>query len=503
LPRRLDKPNKPSALGSAWLTLLGLMLLAAAPLLLDISKPALFSVAEDRSVITADETHQRRLGYESTRFEIDAWKPIYLGQPRLEQPPGTTWLHMFALNGVTPTGLGSDAIKTRARLASAFMAILLVGGVFWAGHSIGGLTTATFAGAVALTMPVLVFFGRIATADMPLATWTALSVAAALWAMRPLRRNPSLIRQLLGWLICGLCMGMATLTGGPTAVPTVILPIIAIALICPHRLSHGMGIAAGLAIAALVVTPWSVHVHEETTPDVWQQWLDTLTPTFLTGGWARYLQAIGWRISAMLALTGWWAIWLIAALLQPFSTSSTEVRRRMLLGWTWYVTTSVLLIFAPGEPNIAGLLAVLAPAALIIGQVMRQFHELSAEGRHARLWRVNRWLMIFGTLCLSLLLPIWGGFETDLPQGLVAWTPWVGDVYANMHLSFWIGLTLVLVLAAGLAAKFALANHPGRALAAWALWALIAMSVLTIPVARGPLLATPATIPALPQAPAG
>ena len=104
-------------------------------------------------------------------------------------------------------------------------------------------------------------------------------MAAALWAMRPLRRNPHLVRQFLGWLICGVAFGCAALTSGPAALPVVILPVIAIAAMCPHRVGHALGIVAAIAVAALLVAPWTIYVHEA-APEGWQNWLaDMMPPT--------------------------------------------------------------------------------------------------------------------------------------------------------------------------------------------------------------------------------
>ena len=32
-----------------------------------------------------------------------------------------------------------------------------------------------------------------------------------------------------------------------------------------------------------------------------------------------------------------WTVWLIGAIVQPFSTSSTGVRTRMFIGWSWFI----------------------------------------------------------------------------------------------------------------------------------------------------------------------
>ncbi|XAL98762.1 phospholipid carrier-dependent glycosyltransferase [Phycisphaeraceae bacterium D3-23] len=490
-PARVRRPRVRRDVGTAWLILLGLLLVAAIPLLIDLSRPGQFTHDEERAVGTAIETWQRRQDFKGSDEALEPWVPVDLGRLRYDQPPGAAWLHVVAIS----LGQGqpvNNSAQTDVRRATVLMTLLLIGSVFWAGHNIGGLLTGALSALIAMTMPALLFFGRIAVPDVPIAAWSALAMAAALWAMRPLRRNPSLLRQFLGWLVCGAALGAVMLTGGPIAVPIAAIPILVIAMLCPYRVGHTLGLLASVAVAALVVTPWAIYVHES-TPDGWQHWLSTLSPraggTTLLG----YLVTVLWRTLAMTVLTGVWIVWIIPALLLAFSPSTGEPRRRLLLGTAWMISAGVLLAFAPGPARYGALLGVIAPASLALGQLMRHFHNLSGEGRHAHLWTSCKWVAIGLTALLSLALPILGWLGQDLPDWWPAFSSTGAPLFASMHIGYWLGLAAVLGLLAALAARFAIANHPGRAVAAWAGWTLAAAAVLAIPLARGPALNTPAT----------
>lgn len=488
------RPSRRRDAGTAWLVLLGLLVLAALPLAMELFRPAVYDAQEDRAVAVAVETWRRNVAYTDPEHLLDPWTPVYQGEPRSEDPPATTWLHVIALRRTMEPGMDPNAQALLwARIIGVGMTLLLIGSVYWAGHSIGGVLTASMSGLVGLSMPVLIYFGRLGSGDVHLAAWVALSIAAALWAMRPMRRNPALARQFLGWLVCGVGLGMATLTAGPVAIPPVVLPLAVMSLICPRRLGHTLGIIAAIAVAVLVVTPWSIHVHES-MPDGWRQWVSTMQPAAFRGDWAIYGQTVGWRAWAALAVLGLWALWLVPGLLQPFSTSTGEARRSMTLGWSWFVATAALMLLAPGPAEVRPLMLLIAPASLMIGQVMRQYHDLSAEGRHARLWRTSRLLTLIATGVFSLAIPALVMFETSLPNWSTQWLGTSQTLFMPMHPGYWVGAAVALLLIAILAGRFALANHPGRALAGWSAWLVVLMVLMTVPLARGQFMKTPANI---------
>lgn len=492
-PRRTRRPRARRELGTAWLILAGLLIIATLPLGIELTRPGLFTTDEARAHGTALETWQRREGFSEADRSLETWVPVYLGRLRLDQPPGSAWVHVVAISKgkQPPTGVTA---KANLRWAGVVMALFIIGAVFWAGHSVGGMMTGLLSALAAMSMPTLLFFGRLAVPETMTAAWAALAMATALWAMRPLRRNPSLARQFIGWLLCGLTVGMATLTGGGSAIPVVLVPILVIALSCPHRIGHTLGLIAAVAIAALTVTPWAIYVHEA-TPDGWQLWLNPIAPHASTSSWLGYGTAALWRLLAGVALMGVWAVWLLPAVMQPYSSSSGHARRRMLIGWSWLISAAAVVFFMPGPTHAAALLVLAAPASLALGQVMRQFHDLSAEGHHASFWNAGKWVTLGYTALLSLALPAWAGFEASMPEWFNAMLGKDGPYFASMGLWFWLGAAVVLGLLSALGARFAITNHPGRAYAAWAAWIIAAATLMAIPLARGPVMNAPATPP--------
>jgi 4-amino-4-deoxy-L-arabinose transferase-like glycosyltransferase len=492
-------PKPRHDVGLAWLVLLGLLILAALPLLIDLNTPGVWTEQEALSVAISSETMQRKTPLADGETSLQNWTPVYQGESRWDLPPGGTWVHLLMYAGIAadpPSEANANEMQwvARARLGSVIMALLFVAAVFWAGYSIGGLPTGSISALVAMTMPLLFGFGRHANPHIAASAWSALSIAGALWAMRPLRTSPSLIRQLIGWMTCGVGLGLATLTLGPVAIPGTLLCTVVLAMCCPRRIGHIMGLIASTALAVLLLMPWAMHVHGHDS-EVYQQWLGQLRPDFGQAGWGETFSRAGWRISLAAAISGLWLIWLIPALIQPFSTSTGSARRRLMLGWGWLVAAMLLVAFAPGETKLSGLLIAIAPASVAVGLVIRQYHDLSAEGRHARLWLLSKWLTCGTMLMLAIALPLTGYLLNHQPQA-VQWLPSSEhSLLATMHWSFWAGAAAALLLASALATRFALHNHPGRTSACLAVWMLILLGLAAIPMSRSEHLNTPQDAP--------
>lgn len=499
-PSKVITPKPRPDTGLAWLVLLGLFIVGAVPLLIDLNRPATWTAQESLNLAISTETHARKTPVQDAETSLNQWTPVYEGVSRWDLPPGETWLNQVMFTGVqvvgdTPNEVESKTLLSRARLGSVLVTLLFIGAVFWAGHTIGGVTTGTLSALAAMTMPLVFGFGRHATAHSSVLAWSTLSIAGALWAMRPLKATPSLARQLIGWLVCGVGLGLATLTMGPMAIPGTLLCAIAVGLVCPRRVGHLMGLLTASSIAALMLTPWILYVHDH-DPELWQRWFGLVSPDLAALGWGESLTRAGWRLSLAAAYAGLWLIWLIPAATQLFSTSTGKARRKMLLGWVWLVTALVLVALAPGETTLAGLLLAVAPASVCIGQVIQQFHDLSSEARHARFWLIGRWLTCGAMLVLAIVLPLIGYLLHAQPE-LVSWLPSTDlPVTAAMHWSFYAGSGLALLLTSLLAIRFALAQHPGRTAASMALWLVITYSLAAIPIARSPMLSTAATPPA-------
>ena len=121
---------------------------------------------------------------------------------------------------------------------------------------------------------------------------------------------------------------------------------------------------------------------------------------------------------------------------------------------------------------------------------MQQFHDLSAEGRHARFWLVGRWLTCGSILLLAVALPLLGYLLSHHPD-TVQWLPSSEhSLFAKMHWSFYAGAGVALLLASVLATRFAIHNHPGRTSASLAVWLLILFGLAAIPMSRSEKLNT-------------
>ena len=155
--------------------------------------------------------------------------------------------------------------------------MLTIMAVFWAGYSLGGARTATFAALVCLANPVFLYHARLASPPMQHTAWAMLAIASALWVIRPLKSIPSVERQFIGWIVCGLAGGAALLTGGMITLGTVGAPIVLILFLCTHRVSHLMGLLAAVLIAVLLTMPWLIYSHED-DPEVFATWLGGLVP---------------------------------------------------------------------------------------------------------------------------------------------------------------------------------------------------------------------------------
>ncbi|MEX2545055.1 MAG: hypothetical protein WD316_08005 [Phycisphaeraceae bacterium] len=477
--RWLAGPPRSSDRLLALLALLACLAVTAVPLLIHVEAPSL--VLDEPATLARSVDTWRA---EEQLWDVD-WPPPPLvpwsdGAAQLDAAPGTTWLHLLALRGLDRDNADPGEVVHHARLVSVVLGLIVVAAAFWAGLSIGGLPTAVLAGLIMAATPAMVFHARLATSDLPVVATSLLAVAAGLWALRPLKPTVALPRQAAGWGLSGLCLGLATLTGGLLAVASVVVPLVLMLVLCPRRLGHALGLVAAAFVAALVTVPWALYVHEQEA-EVWRGWLAALMPGHLlqVGPAARLL---GERAIFLLLLTLPWTPWLAVSLAQPFSTSSAGARVRLFIGWVWFVAVALLVLLAPEQGSRGHLLLVLPAMAVLVGQVMRQYAELSAEGRHARLWQAVRWPFATLVLAASIALPLLAHLQGYLIDEGVIGQRWT----AAVHGPYWASTAVVLLAVAALATRYVLRQYPGRATLAWALWVLVAFTTLIGPVATGP-----------------
>lgn len=467
-----------SRLDVGW-RLVAILLLAAAPLLFMLGD-ARTGLTEQRTLTATTAAYDRQTLFDANPYAPERLAPVEGGQVRAENPPGTTWAHLTATLGLRHADASIADLRQRARLTSVLAGLFTVLMVFWCGYSIGGMSTATYAGMIAGALPGLVWFMRQARPE-PLQTAAAtFAMATALWAIRPLRDPAHFGRQALGWSCAGLGLGAAMLCGGTAAAPPLLLTLFLVVMVCPHRLGHTLGLLAAICIAALTLVPW-VLVAVQLNPEMMQIWLARVLPSAPADGWSGFWPAAGALGLLVLIALGPWLLWLPASLLQPFSTSSTGVRQRMMIGWSWFMAAALMVVLSPlasHEVGAGAMLMALPPAAILLGQLMRRFADLAAAGHLARFWRSTRALMVVVTLALPLLLPAAAWWlqhhpmAMDLPDALSA-------LLQAEPLQLLIGCIPMLV-AALVGAVFAAGSLPGPATACWMLWTTIAM-LMTLP----------------------
>ncbi len=461
-----------------------LCLVVAAPVLLvEVQRPDVVDRDEARTLATSLQTWQQfRKRHSLSVVNPDRLAPVYNGQPQLYAPPGMTWVHLLALSLHPPAtpAAAPDVAALDGRLASAAFGLLAVLGVFWAGRCIGDNRTALFAALVLAAMPAFLFAAHQATSPIAHAGLSAIAVAAALWAIRPLKTPPSLWRQALGWLTCGLALAGTLLVAGPIAILTTALPILLLLILCPGRLSHLLGLVAALLIAFVLLLPWILHVHEQDSM-AWRHWLvDLLAPASqsLSATLHQMLNRLG--LLAILVLP--WTLWLLGALVQPFSQSSKGTRPRLFLGWVWLVATAMILTVLPGASSADLLVPVLPAAAVLIAQLFTQYIDLAGAGRYAKFWRRLRWPHTALLLAISVGLPIVLHAPPDWAQPYLAPLVWMWALAAG----------LVLLAIQVLALRWMLQDYPDRCLLAWTAWTLVASLLVAFPLTQGPAAQSPA-----------
>lgn len=480
---RAMPPKRERSAWMAWLTLLLCLLAIAAGVLSGIATRGVMVGRESAAVGGLAETwsHQRALE-DGEGWEPLAWTPVEGGELRFGDPPGALWLQMLAMWDLRGGEVDRDTMRLRGRLVSAAMLLLAVAGTFWATHAIGGVLPATLAALAAGSMPLWLAWGRTSDPALVTAGWTMLAVGAGMWATRPLRPPPSVPRQVLGWALCGVLLGAAVLSGGLRALPPAVVPLVIVLVIAPHRVGHLLGLLTALATMALMLTPWALHVHEHDA-GAWYTWWQALSPT----QWDRpvgygklMLERLGW----LALLLSPWSLWVGAGLLQTFSTSTSGARFRMLIGWAWFVLIAAMLLASPGQRLVQPLLLAVSAAAVVVGQVFRQFSDLASGGRIPRLWRWLRWPHFGALALLTLALPGAAIFQRTLVSAAVLDSPWV----APMAWQYWAAGALTGGMLLGWSIKTLVRHEPARCAILWGVWGIVMTAFFAGPVARGPLL---------------
>ena len=492
----------------AWGVLLLCLALAAPMLAFRTDLPELVDPSEARWLLTARDTWERRSSEAGPKgLSFDQLVPYRDGRREVANPPGMVWWHQLAYaarldrwvawlpmwSGTHPDTTQSPAAGLRwaapsamahrqlmqARMLSGLFALLTVVGAFWAGHSLGGLTAATLSALVCLSNPAFLYYGRSATPAMAHAALSTLACAAALWAIRPLRPQPAVERQLVGWMLCGLLLGLALLTQGLIALGTVVLPVFALLLLCPGRVGHLLGLLAAVLVAMLLSAPW-VIAASEINPEAWRHWFAQLEAP--EGLEAAQLWTEAGRRGGVLALAMLpWLPWVLGALMQPLSTSSSGIRLRLFLGSAWMFVVAFVVLTAPATGSLGAMLPVLPVFAVVLGHLFELYSSRAEGGWYVRSWTLLRWVHAAGVLSLSLLIPWFLASQSHFVDAGFLQQPVLTDLSPQRAAA----VAAALLLLALLASRAAMRQRPGLMLGFSAVWMLVTTTLVAGALAHG------------------
>ncbi len=401
-PKRVALPPEPSNRIVIWSGVFLCVAVSLLPLMaLMFSGAEVVKSEEAQMLLRSEETWQRM----TSEREPDrmAWMlPSLHGRPSLDPPPFITWLHLIAWSDLEAETASPDRLAWRARWATVVMGLITVMATYWAGMSIGGARVARFA---AMCLGTLILFVDNAAMAAPLSValgWTALAVAAGLWAMRPLKPIAWVGRRVLGWLIAGMAMSAAILTLGPVALLQVLPPLVAAIILTRfRRTDNTIGLLFAVMVALVAAAPWYLNALDRVPgarEQLMQDWPLQNQLFVLSASHVRF---------ALLILP--WLIWLIGALCQPFLQAESEHRRQLLIAWFWFVLLFVIQS-VPGAEHPRALLPVLPAVALMVGQLWAYHVRLASERQEnsgANLLRAPHWLLlglasIFGPLLIAV-----------------------------------------------------------------------------------------------------
>jgi 4-amino-4-deoxy-L-arabinose transferase-like glycosyltransferase len=453
VPQRVAVPARPYDRLRMWLGLLVSMVVCAAPMVVNLGGAQVTPGDEASTLLMSRETWQRHQAGQKLAWAL----PSANGKLFIDRPPMPVWVNLAAWWGLDAGRADADALAMRARLASAVMAMLTLMATYWAGMSVGGARVALLATLAAGTTLLLIEQSRWANVDSVFTATTTLSIAAGLWAIRPLKPINWVGRRVSGWLIAGLALAAAILTRGPAAFVFVLPPLIAAVALTPlRRLSNALGLSFALALGVAGAAPWYLYIAEK-LPDAWQTLVQQFRPP-------DELLVLSWSHSRSLLLLSPWSIWVIGALFQPFVRATGLLRRQLLIAWFWFVLLFLLTSGQTGRhPNL--LLPLIPAAALMVAQLWGYHIELAGERRVDPGVNILRWPHWASIALLSVLAPLFIRLQPDLVErGLLG-----GVELPDVPWSVTLGLGAALLLITLLGARWHRQWQPR-----WAMWATVA-----------------------------
>ena len=369
------------------LPLLLVLLACLPPLVIDLDGRNPKHWMEGASLATSAETWMRQEG-----GEAGAWlRPTLNGGLRLNKPPMLVWLNLLAWTGLEPESATPEQLMQRARLVTAGLGLVLVASIYWMGRTLGGARLGVLAALIAGTMTF--FFqmqARMASYDMHMVAWAALASAGALHALQPFNERPSRGRAAVGWIVCGLGMGLSVLSKNPLGMVICGLLIASVmATDFRHILGRLGGLLAGLGITLAVVAPWYVYHLLRDAETVLAIWSNEYS-----GRDSSRHGPFFYVILLRLALP--WTLWVIAGLFQPFLRAHGLERRRRLIAWLWFCL--ILIVFSTHTGKATRYILPILPAmSLLAAQVFADHQALADKGakdRGAALLYLPHWLAV-------------------------------------------------------------------------------------------------------------
>ncbi len=449
-----------------WLLLLAVLVVCAVPMMVAVGRGDSKRTMENIAVLSAQETWLRQHGWQDIEADPQAWlMPTRNGNPRIVKPPLVIWMDMLAWTGLTPETSTTEQLIHRARLVTVGMGLVVVAGVYLIGLVLGDRKLAVMAALAAGTSLFLLRQARIASYDMHMTGWATLTVASALWAMRPFGPAPGSARQAAGWCLAGAALAGAFMSKGPLALLVAAAPVLCTIVVVKRRSRPNLiGLLGMLFVAAVLTAPWYIYAN---------------TVVANAGGlWVHEYQAERVEFQApyyYLGLIGLmlpWSIWLVGGLLQPFMRPAGESRRKLMVAWAWFAL--IFVVFSiPGAKQQRYILPIVPAAALLIGQLWRYHESLAQRGEvdpGVNLLRIPHWL---GVIVVSLAA--WPFFVSQgwmLEQGWFDRLP-VGDVPQVVAATAGVVLTVLAVAGAWWHFKW----KPMHACLATAAWSAVLMTL--------------------------
>ncbi|QQE11723.1 hypothetical protein JD969_19945 [Planctomycetota bacterium] len=354
-----------------------ILLVCLVPLLMSLSRADSNRTMENITVLSAQETWLRMHGTDLIPAEPDAYLiPTRNSMPRFQKPPMAVWLDLIAYTGLTPNTDDSTPadIIYRSRLVAVAFGLVLLGTVFWIGLNLGDHKFAIIAALATGTMWFFQKQARIASYDIDLAAFAALSVASMIAAIKPFRPKPQIVSAVVLTILSGIFAAAAVLTKGwPLGLLWSYAPMIAVIILTPERrLRSSMLAIASIVIAAVIAAPWFIYALKY-YPQAYNTWLGEYKAS-------RTEFQTPFYYFALLGLVLPWPVFFFGSLFHPFVRAGGIDRRKLLLPWLWFILLFVILSI-PGAKQQRYILPIIPAMGLLIAQLLRWHVSLAKNGK--------------------------------------------------------------------------------------------------------------------------